>query len=104
MSRPAKQNPIDFPTWQRLTDRFREVAQNPADRVSIPTGAGDAFSGGGDLSSDGEDLRHPVDLSRYFGFTGLALHDPKPTIARVHGVAVGAGINRGSARSDRRRR
>ncbi len=94
LNRPKKKNSIDFPMWQRLTDIFREVAQNPDDRVLVLTGAGDAFSGGADLTSGSSDKRHQLDLMQYFGFTGLALHEiPKPTIAKVNGVAVGAGLN-----------
>lgn len=93
-NRPEKKNAIDFPMWERLTEIFREVAQNPADRVLVLTGAGSAFSGGADLGSRTEDRRHQLDLMHYFGFTGIALHEiPKPTIAKVNGVAVGAGLN-----------
>ena len=77
-----------------MTETFREVAQNPHDRVLVLTGAGNAFSGGADLGSRTEDERHQLDLMHYFSFTGLALHEiPKPTIAKVNGIAVGAGLN-----------
>ena len=94
LNRPKKKNAIDFPMWQRLSEVFREVAQNPDDRVMVLTGAGGAFSGGADLTSPSADKRHQLDQMQYFGFTGLALHEiPKPTIAKVRGVAVGAGLN-----------
>ncbi len=94
LNRPKKKNAIDFPMWQTLTDVFREVAQSPTDRVLVLTGAGNAFCGGADLASGSNDPRHQLDLMHYFGFTGLALHEiPKPTIAKVNGVAVGAGLN-----------
>lgn len=94
LNRPKKKNAIDFPMWQRLTDIFREVSQNPDDRVLVLTGAGGAFCGGADLTSQSKDPRHQLDLMQYFGSTGIALHEvPKPTIAKVGGVAVGAGLN-----------
>ena len=94
LNRPRVKNAIDFPMWERLAEIFREVSQNPDDRVLVLTGAGDAFSGGADLSTRTEDRRHQLDLMQYFGFPGLVLHEvPKPTIAKVNGVAVGAGLN-----------
>ena len=94
LNRPEKKNAIDFPMWQRLSEVFREVGQNPADRVLVLTGAGGAFCGGADLTSPSDDPRHQLDQMQYFGFTGLVLHEvPKPTIAKVGGVAVGAGLN-----------
>jgi 2-(1,2-epoxy-1,2-dihydrophenyl)acetyl-CoA isomerase len=94
LNRPKKRNAIDFPMWQTLTETFREVAQNPDDRVLVLTGSGNAFSGGADLTSRTNDRRHQLDLMHYFSYTGIALHEiPKPTIAKVNGVAVGAGLN-----------
>lgn len=94
LNRPKKKNAIDFPMWERLTEVFREVGQRPGDRVLVLTGAGDAFSGGADLTSPSDDERHQLDQMQYFGFVGLALHEvPKPTIAKVNGVAAGAGLN-----------
>jgi len=94
LNRPEKKNAIDFPMWQRLSEVFREVAQSPTDRVLVLTGAGRAFSGGADITSGSNDPRHQLDLMQYFNTTALSLHEiPKPTIAKVNGVAVGAGLN-----------
>ena len=94
LNRPKKKNAIDFPMWQRLTDVLREVARNPTDRVLVLTGAGRAFSGGADITSGSNDPRHQLDLMQYFNTTAITLHEiPKPTIAKVNGVAVGAGLN-----------
>lgn len=94
LNRPGKKNAIDFEMWGGLVDVFREVGQNPEDRAMVLTGAGGNFCSGADLTGGADDPRHQLDRMQYFGFTALALHEvPKPVIAKVDGVAVGAGLN-----------
>ena len=58
----------------------------------VITGAGGAFCAGADLSAKREG--HPLDRMRSINEIALLLHElPKPTVARVDGVAVGAGWN-----------
>ena len=66
------------------------------DRVVVITGAGGNFCSGADLSGGGAEAqrRHQLAVMRHIGDAALALHRmPKPTIAKVNGVAVGAGCN-----------
>jgi 2-(1,2-epoxy-1,2-dihydrophenyl)acetyl-CoA isomerase len=94
LHRPEKKNAIDTTMWDELLATFREVAESPTDRVLVLTGSGGAFSGGADLSPVPGEKRHQLDRMHHFGWVGLALHEiPKPTIAKVNGVAVGAGLN-----------
>jgi 2-(1,2-epoxy-1,2-dihydrophenyl)acetyl-CoA isomerase len=94
LHRPEKKNAIDGPMWNELSAVFREVAESDSDRVLVLTGSGDAFCAGADLSPDAGETRHQLDRMHHFGWVGLALHEiPKPTIAKVNGVAVGAGLN-----------
>jgi 2-(1,2-epoxy-1,2-dihydrophenyl)acetyl-CoA isomerase len=94
LNRPEKKNAINGPMWDELLATFREVAASPTDRVMVLTGAGGAFCGGADLTAGGSDPRHPLDRMHHYGSVGLALHQiPKPCIAKVNGVAVGAGLN-----------
>ena len=94
LHRPAKKNAIDATMWNELMAVFREVAESPSDRVLVLTGSGTAFCAGADLTPSSGDARHQLDLMHHFGWVGLALHEiPKPTIAKVNGVAVGAGLN-----------
>jgi len=94
LHRPDKKNAIDGPMWDELLAVFREVAESASDRVLVLTGSGDAFCAGADLSPRPGETRHQLDQMHHFGWVGLALHEiPKPTIAKVNGVAVGAGLN-----------
>ena len=94
MNRPAKKNAANGHMWEELREVFAEVADCDDDRVLVVTGAGDAFCSGADLSDSGSRPRDGLARMRHIGDTALALHRlPKPTIAKVNGVAAGAGAN-----------
>jgi enoyl-CoA hydratase/carnithine racemase len=96
LNRPAKKNAANAQMWSELLETFREVASNSADRVLVLTGAGGEFCAGADLTGGGTGGpgRHQLAQMRHVGDVALALHRlPIPTIAKVRGVAVGAGCN-----------
>ena len=94
LDRPAKKNAVDDVMWRELLAAFTEVADSPDDRVLVITGAGGAFCSGADLSAEGGSERHQLDVMRGIGDVALRLHRlAKPTIAKVGGVAAGAGLN-----------
>ena len=94
MNRPEKKNAANGQMWDELLAVFSEVAGNDADRVLVMTGAGDAFCSGADLSDGGSLSRNGLTRMRHIGDSALALHRlAKPTIAKVNGVAAGAGAN-----------
>ena len=96
LNRPERYNAVTSEMWPRLRDVFEEVAANDADRVLVLTGAGDAFCSGADLASLAERGAGvpPITSMRRVSEAALALiRLPKPTIARVNGVAAGAGAN-----------
>jgi 2-(1,2-epoxy-1,2-dihydrophenyl)acetyl-CoA isomerase len=93
LNRPHLRNAISEPMWDGLRRVFEEVAQREGDRVLVITGAGGAFCAGAQL---GDDMvkQHPLVAMHPVNAAALALHDlPKPTIAKVGGDAVGAGMN-----------
>jgi enoyl-CoA hydratase/carnithine racemase len=94
MNRPEKKNAANEAMWHELLATFQEVADRPDDRVMVLTGAGGAFCSGADLTDLKAGHRHTLAFMRRVGDTALALHRiPKPTIAKVGGVAAGAGCN-----------
>jgi len=93
MNRPERKNAANATMWQELESCFAEVTNRAEDRVMVLTGAGNAFSSGADLAA-ADALGDPLSLMRRVGDVAFALHRiPKPTIAKVNGVAAGAGWN-----------
>jgi 2-(1,2-epoxy-1,2-dihydrophenyl)acetyl-CoA isomerase len=95
LRRPERKNAIDSRMWVELREQFREIATSSADRALVLTGAGGDFCSGADLSDpDRGGGKHQLAAMRDVGDVCLALHRlPQPTIAKVRGVAVGAGMN-----------
>ncbi len=98
INQPNKKNAIDSSMWGGLTEIFREIAGNSSDRVVVITGAGGEFCSGADLSSRGDSNArseiHQLAAMRRVNDACIALQRmPQPTIAKVRGVAVGAGCN-----------
>ncbi|MCU1396735.1 MAG: Enoyl-CoA hydratase [Ilumatobacteraceae bacterium] len=95
LNRPAKKNAATVQLWTELLEVLREVSRSATDRVVVITGAGGEFCAGADLwEGPDETPRHGLAGMRHVGDVALALHRlPQPTIAKVRGVAVGAGCN-----------
>lgn len=98
MNRPARKNAANGTMWAELLATFDEVAADREARVMILTGAGDAFCSGADLGDPSDVAGRPGDpylvQMRALADVALRLHRvPKPTIAKVGGVAAGAGMS-----------
>ena len=101
-NRPASKNSVNGVMWAELIDVLNASQHNGDDRVVVFTGAGGEFCSGADLSSigsrDGQSKArqhgHYYYSMREVSTAILAIHRlPQPTIAKVRGVAVGAGCN-----------
>jgi len=95
LNRPEKLNAANAKMWQELRETFQQLRVDPSVRVLVITGAGRGFCSGADLTSSSDGPRqHQLTAMRSITATALALHDlPMPTIAKVNGVAAGAGCN-----------
>jgi 2-(1,2-epoxy-1,2-dihydrophenyl)acetyl-CoA isomerase len=96
LDRPRVKNAMNRVLWEELLGLLGEIAENPQDRAVVITGAGGDFCSGADLAGGGpfEGPNHASFTMSWINQVPLALHRlPKPTIAKVRGVAAGAGLN-----------
>jgi 2-(1,2-epoxy-1,2-dihydrophenyl)acetyl-CoA isomerase len=96
LDRPEKKNAMNRTMWSELLATFTDIAQSDDDRCVVITGAGGAFCSGADLwaGPNAGPERHQLHSMRWVGDVALALHRlPQPTIAKVTGVAAGAGCS-----------
>lgn len=99
LNRPERKNAANGAMWDELLTVTREIAGRSDDRAVVFTGAGGDFCSGADVTgmadrSGGAPEVHQLAAMRHVGDVCLAVHRlPQPTIAKVRGVAVGAGMN-----------
>lgn len=95
MNRPETLNAIDDQLHDELSRIFYDVAEDGDADIVVLTGAGKAFSAGGDMAALQSWIDEPARFERVvfeakkiiFGLLDLE----KPVIARVNGPAVGLG-------------
>ncbi|ORW36693.1 enoyl-CoA hydratase [Mycobacterium paraense] len=92
LNRPRRKNAINPELWTALRDALGEAGRDRSVRALVITGAGGSFCSGADISVS--DDVHPKHKLQRLTDVALALHElPVPTVAKVSGVAVGAGWN-----------
>jgi enoyl-CoA hydratase/carnithine racemase len=93
LNRPERKNAINADLWSALRENLTAAGNDPDVRAIVITGAGGAFCSGADLSG-GVNPGHPLGRMRRINEVALLLHElPVPSVAKVDGVAVGAGWN-----------
>lgn len=102
MNRAEAHNAFNETLIQELTNAFERLGHDPAVRVIVLAGRGKSFSAGADLEwmrrasgySDEENRRDARKLAKMF----VTIHRlSKPTVARVHGAALGGGVGLSAA-------
>jgi len=92
LNRPHRKNAINPELWIALRDAVNGAGRDRSVRALVVTGAGGSFCSGADISV--ADDVHPKYKLQRLTDVALALHElPIPTVAKVTGVAVGAGWN-----------
>jgi len=90
INNPARRNAMTVGMWRALPPLLDRLADDPAVRVLVLTGAGDHFCAGADLT-DLTELRDNGGGSLTTVAEGRLAAFPKPTIARISGYCVGGG-------------
>ncbi|HEU0202376.1 MAG TPA: enoyl-CoA hydratase/isomerase family protein [Burkholderiaceae bacterium] len=97
MNRPALHNAFDETLIAELTSAFETLDADRELRIVILAGHGKSFSAGADLNwmkrQGAASLEHNLDDARKLAQLYRTLSQmAKPTIARVHGAALGGGM------------
>jgi len=97
MARPEVFNAFDERMIEELATVFAELGRDEAARVIVLSGEGKAFSAGADLQWMQRAIQASVewnleDARRFAAMLDAIASCPKPTIARVHGAALGGGV------------
>ena len=94
MNRPRRKNAANSVMWEELSDVVRALHSADEVRAVILTGAGGDFCSGADVSGEETRSRHMLHSMRHIGDLCLSLQRlAQPTVAKVRGVAAGAGLN-----------
>jgi enoyl-CoA hydratase/3-hydroxyacyl-CoA dehydrogenase len=98
INRPDAMNALNEAVFSQLREAFRAAASNPAVRGIVIAGSGKAFIAGADIRFFVRNIE-AGDLARTSAFTRSGqdlLREieacPKPVVARLHGLALGGGV------------
>jgi enoyl-CoA hydratase len=96
LDNPEKYNATDEQMHTELARVWRDISADPRTRVAVVTGAGKAFSAGGDLGMVERMAGDHGRVSHMLGEMSDLVYNivdcEKPVVSAINGVAVGAGI------------
>jgi methylglutaconyl-CoA hydratase len=97
LNRPERHNAFDQGLLAELPRCLAQLSQEPAVRAIVLAGRGRSFCAGADLEWMQQQARADYDANledarRLAWMLRSLAQSPKPTIARVHGVALGGGM------------
>jgi enoyl-CoA hydratase/carnithine racemase len=96
LNRPREMNPLDRATLEMLRDLLVELSVDQTTRAIVITGAGAAFSAGGDLKAYQTLYRAPEDFARFLEtfrhVCELLERSSAVTVAMVNGSCVAGGL------------
>jgi enoyl-CoA hydratase len=96
INRPEVMNATNARLHWELTQVWLTIDADPAARVALVTGAGRAFSAGGDISLVEDMAGNPEAAARTMREAADLVYNiinlDKPVISAINGVAVGAGL------------
>ncbi len=94
LNRPQKRNPLGMQTYAEIVDALERANDDDDVRCVVLTGAGSAFSSGGELGGDPHET--PDDWYRIHGrlngYTRAVRESAKPVVAAVNGLCYGSGV------------
>ena len=96
MNRPEVFNATGFTLHNELSRVWLDIGQDPEIRVAVITGAGNAFSAGGDFEMIEQSIGNAEVIAGTMQEARDIVHNminlDKPVISAINGVAVGAGL------------
>jgi len=96
INRPDKMNATDARLHSELCDIWRDIGEDPEVKVAVITGAGKAFSVGGDYALLENTIGNQEVVAQLLKEARGIVHNmmdlDKPVISAINGYAVGAGL------------
>lgn len=97
LNRPEVRNAINDELVLEFEKGLQEIEKDKSIRVVILSGEGDFFCAGGDLNwmkafADAPRKKNEANSLRFAKLLARLNEFPKPTIAQVHGAAIGGGL------------
>lgn len=96
LNRPEVLNAADRQLHTELVEVWQTIGRDDSVRVAVVTGAGRAFSAGGDLQLVEDAYRNFEEITRILDeardLVYNMIHCDKPIISAINGAAVGAGL------------